>query len=129
MPVKKVAFWNSSVPLVRHYPVWNGVIHLIRAATGVDFTPAELEDALDRIYLQEMAFNVRQGMSRVDDRMPQRPEVAGTDAGREDLRRHAGLLDAYYRLHGCDPETGIPTGRELRRLGLADVADVLHGPG
>lgn len=121
--------WNFAVPLVRHYPLWDGVIRLIRAATGVDFSPAELEDALDRIYLQEMAFNVRQGMSRADDRMPQRPEVAGTGAGREDLRRHNDLLDAYYPLHGCDPETGIPTRRELGRLGLEDVADLLHGPG
>jgi aldehyde:ferredoxin oxidoreductase len=121
--------WNSSVPLVRRYPLWGGVIRLIRAATGIEYTPAELEDVLDRIYLQEMAFNVRQGMSRADDRMPQRPEVARTAAGREDLARHHELLDSYYPLHACDPETGIPTRNELERLGLKDVAEVLHGHG
>jgi len=119
--------WNSSVPLVRKYPLWGGAIRLIKAATGIEYTPRELEDTLDRIYLQEMAFNVRQGMTRADDRMPQRPEVAMTGRGRDDLARHQALLDAYYTLHGCNPLTGIPERTELERLGLHDVADVLHG--
>ncbi|HNS83453.1 MAG TPA: aldehyde ferredoxin oxidoreductase C-terminal domain-containing protein, partial [Methanolinea sp.] len=75
---------------------------------------------------QEMSFNVRQGMTRADDRMPQRPEVAGTSKGKEDLARHQVLLDAYYSLHGCTPLTGIPNRTELERLGLRDVADSLH---
>ena len=119
--------WNSSVPLVRKYPLWGGAIRLIKAATGIEYTPRELEDTLDRIYLQEMAFNVRQGMTRADDRMPQRPEVGMTGRGRDDLARHQSLLDAYYTLHGCNPLTGIPERTELERLGLHDVADVLHG--
>ena len=118
--------WRLAVPLVSQYPLWEGVIRLIRAATGEVFTPEELERALDRMYLQEMAFNARQGMRRADDRMPQRPEVSGTDEGRADMLHHEALLDAHYLLHGCDPVTGIPTRRELLRVGLEDVADVLY---
>jgi aldehyde:ferredoxin oxidoreductase len=118
--------WRTSVPLVGEFPLWDGVIRLIRAATGVEYTPEELEQALDRIHLQEMSFNARRGIRRADDRMPQRPEVAAIDAGRADLRRHEELLTASYVLHGCDPATGIPTREELVRLSLKDVADVLH---
>lgn len=121
--------WRSAVPLVEQYPLWDGAIRLIRAATGEVFTPGELEQALDRIYLQEMAFNARRGMRRADDRMPQRPEVASTDSGKVDRERHEDMLTAYYSLHGCDMATAIPTREELVRLSLADVAEVLHRPG
>ena len=120
--------WRMSVPLVMEYPLWDGVIRLIRAATGLSFTPAELEMALDRIYLQEMAFNARLGMRRADDRLPQRPEVAATSEGQKDRLRHEELLTSYYLLHGCDPANGVPTREELVRLSLEDVADELHGP-
>ena len=120
--------WRMSVPLVMEFPLWDGVIRLIRAATGLSFTPADLEMALDRIYLQEMAFNARQGMRRANDRLPQRPEVAATSEGQADRLRHEELLTSYYLLHGCDPATGVPTREELVRLSLDDVADELHGP-
>ena len=35
------------------------------------------------------------------------------------------ILDEYYRLRGCDLETGIPTRETLERLDLKDVADDL----
>ena len=31
------------------------------------------------------------------------------------------LLDEYYRLRGCDLETGIPTKEKLQQLGMDDV--------
>jgi len=49
-------------------------------------------------------------------------------AGREDLARYQALIDAYYALRGCSPVTGIPERTQLERLGLCDMADVLHGP-
>ena len=35
------------------------------------------------------------------------------------------VLDEYYRLRGCDLETGIPTREKLESLGLKDVAEDL----
>ncbi|HUV54981.1 MAG TPA: aldehyde ferredoxin oxidoreductase N-terminal domain-containing protein [Candidatus Krumholzibacteriaceae bacterium] len=32
-------------------------------------------------------------------------------------------LTRYYRLRGWDPETGIPTKKTLKRLGLGEIAD------
>jgi aldehyde:ferredoxin oxidoreductase len=124
-----VNMWRFAVPLVWKYPLWEGAVRIIRAATGMDFTAAELEMALDRIYLQEMAFNARQGITRVQDRMPQRPEVAETPEGAKDRERFGELLTRYYLLHGCDPETGVPTAERLSALGLSDVADELERPG
>jgi aldehyde:ferredoxin oxidoreductase len=117
--------WRFAVPLVWKYPLWEGVVRIIRAATGVDFTGEELETTLDRIYLQEMAFNARQGIRRADDRMPQRPEFAATPEGAKDRERFDELLTRYYLLHGCDPETGVPTKQRLEELGLPDVAGEL----
>jgi aldehyde:ferredoxin oxidoreductase len=119
--------WYLAVPLVWRYPLWGGVIRLIEASTGILFDDKELEQTLDRIYLQERAFNARFGMHRVDERLPQRPERAETDEGRKDLIIHNSLLDSYYRLHGCDPETGIPTKERLEELMLDDVAKELYG--
>jgi aldehyde:ferredoxin oxidoreductase len=121
-----VNMWVFAVPLVWKYPLWEGAVRIIRAATGVDFTAEELEMALDGIYLQELAFNARQGITRADDRMPQRPEVAATPEGKIDRERFGELLTRYYLQHGCDPETGVPTRERLVELGLSDVADELE---
>ncbi len=119
--------WYLAVPLVWRYPLWGGVTRLIEASTGVAFDEQELEQALDRIYMQERAFNARFRMTRADDRLPQRPEHAGTDEGKKDLILHNSLLDSYYRLHGCDPATGVPSKKRLEELMLDDVAEELHG--
>jgi aldehyde:ferredoxin oxidoreductase len=118
--------WRFAVPLIWKYPLWDGAIRLISAGTGIRFEPGELEQALDRINLQEMAFNIRQGMTRKDDRMPQRPEVAATAAGKEDLEKHQRFLTEYYRMHGCDQESGVPTRDRLKEIGLGDVGDELE---
>ncbi|MBL7183747.1 MAG: aldehyde ferredoxin oxidoreductase family protein [Anaerolineae bacterium] len=122
--------WVCAVPLVWKHPLWDGLARLLRAATGFEFDATSLEEAGERIYALERAFNVRQGITREDDRLPQKPEVRETPQGEEELMKHAGMLIEYYRVHGYDPETGIPTRERLERLGLKYVADELkaHGP-
>jgi aldehyde:ferredoxin oxidoreductase len=118
--------WVCAVPLVWKYPLWEGLAKLLTAATGWQFDPPALEQAADRIYTLERAFNVRQGTTRVDDRIPQQAEVAGTLEGLSDLARHEEMLSAYYRASGCQVETGVPTRERLEQLGLAKVADELE---
>ena len=67
--------WVAAVPLVWKYPLFDGLARLLTAATGVEFDTAGLEEAADRIYALERAFNIRQGTTRKDDRLPQKPEV------------------------------------------------------
>ena len=122
--------WVCAVPLVWKYPLWDGLARLLTAATGFEFDATALEEAADRVYALERAFNVRQGITRKDDRLSQKPEVKGTPQGEEDLKKHAGMLTEYYKVHGYDLETGIPTRERLELLGLKYVADELeaHGP-
>jgi aldehyde:ferredoxin oxidoreductase len=122
--------WAAAVPLVWKYPLWGGVTRLLRAATGLKFDDTGLGEAADRIYTLERAFNVRQGITRRDDRLPQKPGLRDTPAGKEDQRKHTQMLRKYYRLHGYSIDTGIPTRDKLGRSGLRNVADELerHGP-
>ncbi|MCD6461728.1 MAG: hypothetical protein J7L61_03190, partial [Thermoplasmata archaeon] len=41
--------------------------------------------------------------------------------------RHREMLREYYRIHGYDPDTGIPTRERLESLDIPEVADRLYG--
>jgi len=118
--------WVCALPLVWRYPLWEGLARLLSAATGLEFTGEELEGIADRIYVLERSFNVLQGVSRRDDRLPQKPEVRDTPEGERERREHERLLSEYYRRRGYDPETGIPTRSRLEELGLEEVAEALE---
>jgi aldehyde:ferredoxin oxidoreductase len=98
----------------------------------------ELLTAGERIVNLERLYNVRLGLSRADDRLPDRftseplsihafdrDEVTG-EMHRSPEPIHVGVLrdfdammDRYYRLRGWN-ENGIPTPETLHRLGLDD---------
>jgi aldehyde:ferredoxin oxidoreductase len=122
--------WVCAVPLVWKHPLWGGLAKLLTAATGFEFDAYRLEEAADRIYILERAFNVRQGITREHDRLPQKPVMKGTQQEKEELETHAEMLTEYYIVHGYDPETGVPTRKRLERLGLRYVADEIeaHNP-
>lgn len=73
----------------------------------------------ERIYNLTRQFNVREGFSRQEDRLPERlmerREDTGWSIGAEDFGR---LLDEYYVLRGWDRD-GRPTANTRRRLGLS----------
>ena len=109
--------------------------HLYTAATGLDITPGELEQACERVFNLERAFQVRNyGRGRKDDEtvIPyfeaeewwENPFL-GRKKGLE-RAKFSALLDRYYRLRGWDVEQGRPTGAKLRELGLHDVAGELE---
>jgi aldehyde:ferredoxin oxidoreductase len=122
--------WACAVPLVWKYPIWNGLAKLLTAATGVEFDDAKLVEAADRIYTLERAFNVRQGITKKHDRLPQKLDIRETPQGKEKLKKHEEMLTEYYKVHGYEPMTGIPTREWLEQMGLKYVADELlaHGP-
>jgi len=72
----------------------------------------------ERIYNLIRLFNVREGISRKDDCLPEKMHGnrldTGWKIGREDFNK---LLDMYYDLRGWDGN-GIPTGDTLKRLAL-----------
>lgn len=115
--------WLSAMPLCWKKPIYGGLADLMTACTGVEYTTEMLEQAADRVYAIEHAFNVRQGTTRKDDRMPQKPEIRDTDEGRADLAKHNEQLDRYFELRGYDPVLSRPTDERLAELNLGFVAE------
>ncbi|SDQ55475.1 aldehyde ferredoxin oxidoreductase family protein [Natronobacterium texcoconense] len=73
----------------------------------------------ERIWALVRLFNVREGVDRSADRLPESLFGAG---GRLDPDAFERLLDAYYRTRDWGTD-GRPTADALERLGLADVRD------
>ncbi|WP_321405166.1 aldehyde ferredoxin oxidoreductase family protein [Maridesulfovibrio sp.] len=117
--------WISAMPLVWKKPVFEGLAELLTAATGIGYNAGTLEQAADRVYALEHAFNIHQGTSRRDDRMPQKPEIRDTENGKADLRKHEEHLSRYYQLRGYDLQ-GRPSPERLKELGLEFVDRVLN---
>ena len=97
------------------------VTEAVGLVTGWKTDLQELLTTGERIYNLCRLFNVREGLDRKDDVLPERlgeplPEgaSAGETLGREDLTK---LLDEYYGLRGWD-ENGVPTEETLERLSL-----------
>jgi len=96
----------------------------IAAATGYEFSAADIYLTGERINALERVINVREGLRPEGDTLPQRlleePLPDGPLAGHTvdfDLMRAE-----LYAASGLDPETGLPTPETLERLGLAWVS-------
>lgn len=104
---------------------------IIGAATGWDVTMGELMKVGERVCNLERAFNNREGITRKDDVLPRRlmeePLPEGPYKG-ETLSKDVldKMLDCWYDFHEWDKETGIPTGKKLRELGLEDAAEEME---
>jgi len=99
------------------------VVPVIAQATGWDFTVDEFRLAGERIFNLARLYNLREGLTRHDDKLPGRllnePMTDGPAAGLVvDLQP---LLDAYYQFRGWDDQ-GRPTADKLIKLGLAEEA-------
>jgi aldehyde:ferredoxin oxidoreductase len=104
---------------------------LLKTVTGERFTGENLNLAARRVIMLERAYNAREGMRRIDDypfflrwkmeRGEPHP-IYKEDQVRVTAENYAAVLDEWYRLRGCDLKAGIPSGEELKKLGLEDVA-------
>jgi aldehyde:ferredoxin oxidoreductase len=106
------------------------LIQVIEAVTGWDVNTHELMKTGERIFNLCRAFNVREGITRKDDRLPSRmaePLETGPTRGQALDPATLGLmLDDYYELRAWDVTTGIPTRSKLEELGLKYAADELE---
>jgi len=105
---------------------------LYSAATGLEVTGDDLLRVAERVANVERAHNARLGVGAKDDTLPPRftedPMPEGPAQGRVYDILDA-LKPAWYRAHGWDVETGLPTRATLESLGLADIADDLERRG
>ncbi|MEM2936661.1 MAG: aldehyde ferredoxin oxidoreductase family protein, partial [Candidatus Bathyarchaeia archaeon] len=104
------------------------IANLVSAVTGMDIFPKDLMMMAERIVNLERIFNVREGISRSDDTLPERfftePIQSGPTKGQViDRGEFNQALDRYYELRGWSKETGAPTEAKLRELGLSIVKE------
>ena len=107
----------------------NEVAEIINAATGWDMSPIEMFKVGERAITLARVFNLREGLTEADDRLPERsygPTRNGAlaDGGidREELHEAVHL---FYGMMGWDEETGIPTRGKLEDLGIGWAARYL----
>jgi aldehyde:ferredoxin oxidoreductase len=100
---------------------------LLAAATGIESCADMdyLRKLGERIVNLERAFNVREGFSRKDDKLPARMlneplHTLGGPGEGEKVREMEQFLDRYYELRGWNKD-GIPTAKRLAELGLTEM--------
>lgn len=108
---------------------------LMSLTTGLNICQEELVKAAEREFMLERAYNAREGIRRIHD-YPFSLRWQLEHGEPHPIYDHRMLpvkfesydmvLDEYYRLRGCDIETGIPTKSNLERLGLQDVVNDLN---
>ena len=109
-------------PAPRSFIKVEDVITAVNATTGWNLNLADLLEIGERATNLARLFNVREGFSRQDDRLPERlftPLQAGALTGvalsKDEFER---ALTELYRLKGWDPDTGAPLPGRLEQLGL-----------
>ena len=101
-------------------------IALLNAATGFDYNELSISTFAHRIATLTRMFNVREGISRKDDVLPERfwePQKHGPREGMiafVDKADFEASLDKFYDIRGWD-RTGRPTGDTINSLGLESI--------
>jgi aldehyde:ferredoxin oxidoreductase len=105
-----------------HYAVSNPMVaRLLSAAIGEQVDTEKLIRFGERIHNLERLFNIREGFGPEDDTLPERllsePLESGPAEGK--VVKLAPMLEEYYETRGWD-ETGTPTGKKIKELGLEE---------
>ena len=96
--------------------------------TGWDYSVADLLQIGDRIATVRHAFNLRDGLSPVEFKVPGRligrPSLDEGPTQGVEIDLEAQAKD-YLRAMDWDVDTAVPSEKRLRELGLEDVVEVL----
>jgi len=104
---------------------------LIECVTGWKVSEEELIEIAERAWTTEKALNILAGYGRKDDIPPTRffePAYNGEERfnGKKlDREKVLSMIREHDERHGWDPDTGIPTIKTLKKLGLKKVIDKL----
>src|SRR5215204_4950878 len=101
------------------FPDWAA---LLAPITGWDVSGDELRGTARRIVVAKRLFNLREGWTRSEDRLPERflSEPVALDSGRQATltpERLDSMIAAYYNGRGLDSE-GVPAAATAAALGL-----------
>jgi aldehyde:ferredoxin oxidoreductase len=111
---------------------WTGAMaEMFRSVTGENMKPEQVLTVGERITNLDRAFNVREGLTRKDDSLPERFLKESLPEG--DSKGHVVnldlMLDEYYEARGWDGESGFPSKEKLKALGLDEAANELESMG
>jgi aldehyde:ferredoxin oxidoreductase len=112
--------------------IWNGyedIAKVYSLVTGIPMTSDEIEKAGERISNLARLFNIREGMTRKDDSLPERvmtdPIPSGVSKGSVTTQQDLDImLDGYYDARGWT-ELGVPKESKLEELGLSSYAGII----
>ena len=101
---------------------WDEMVTLVNAATGSGYNVDELRKVGARSWTMERMFNLREGLSKKDDTLPERLFTLPIDDGpskgavvsKVDFDKE---LEEYYKLWGWTSD-GVPTKDALDKLGI-----------
>jgi aldehyde:ferredoxin oxidoreductase len=101
------------------WPEWAG---LLASVTGWEVDADELRRTARRIVVAKRLYNLREGWTRAEDRLPERflTEPLELDSGREATltrERLSAMIDDYYERRGLDVD-GVPKPETRVELGL-----------
>jgi aldehyde:ferredoxin oxidoreductase len=98
------------------------LVPCVAAAWGVPYTVDDFVEIGERTWNLERLFNLKAGLTKADDTLPQRllkePHKSGPSAGI--VVNLDAMLPVYYRERGWS-EDGIPTREKLAELGLTSA--------
>jgi aldehyde:ferredoxin oxidoreductase len=107
------------------------VVDLVRGATGWDVDEEELRAVVSRGLSLARLFNLREGLTAADDRLPKRlhqPLLKGPLSDKRLAEEEVQSIVAdYYVEQGWHPRTGAPMVGTLEALDIADYAENAAG--
>ena len=101
-------------------------IAMLNGATGLNYDEKRIADFAQRVETLARLFNIREGLTRADDVLPQRfweGEKGGPAKGMKafvDREDFENSLDMFYELRGWGKD-GIPKEVTIKKLGLASL--------
>ncbi|MFX0207574.1 MAG: 3-hexulose-6-phosphate synthase, partial [Candidatus Hodarchaeota archaeon] len=95
---------------------------LLTTATGFYIDEIEFRKIGERIYNLERLFNVREGLTKLNDVLPQRFQTEPLPEGPAKGHTVAinNLLKEYYYIRGWE-DSGVPSDRKLEELGIRPI--------
>jgi aldehyde:ferredoxin oxidoreductase len=99
---------------------------LLSASTGWDIKGRDLLEVGERVLNLQRLFNMREGLSRKDDILPERIKQKPAFGFYENepqcaIQDFEGMLDEYYAARKWDIKTGMPSEEKLKELGLEQL--------
>ncbi len=119
-----------------NFPAFLGVYgedmttNMVNAITGIGYTKESYMECGARVTMLARMFNVREGLRRINDDLPERhfnDPIAGGEAEGQflDKDKFNEMLDKYYEMRGCTPD-GVPTKEGMDAIDLsAEYANMI----